>query len=152
MSVVANTNAEVDRILTALVWEPDAVQSGVELRKDGLGRYVLTRGSSCVTVEVEPLFGDHSWITVSSELLYGVTPTRELFEHLAINGAKYRWGALSASPTADSCVSIWLTYGLLGTHLDDNELRFAVSVMLAAADDEDDDLQRHFGGHTHRGG
>ena len=119
--------------------------NGVTLEKDG--DFSLRNGSARSFVRVwsrENL--DRVIVTVTVPLLFGVSPTPELFRHLAFHADDYIFGHLSAVEADNGTVTIMFTHALLGDFLDEPELTSAVVGLLGVADDLDDELMAQFGG------
>lgn len=136
MSVVATTKEKVQRIL------PDLGNPML----DSQGRLSLQCGSARIFVEVEELGSDQSWVRLTCPLLQEITPSPALFEYVAMNADRFKYGALSATKDDQGQVHLWMTHGLLGTYLDPDELKIAVSLLVQSADELDDELKARFGG------
>ncbi len=82
---------------------------------------------------------------VTAPILFGVTPTPELFEYIATNADNWMFGHLSAFRD-EGTITIFMTHTLLGDYLDPEELRSAAFGIGFSANDLDDELQSRFGG------
>jgi hypothetical protein len=122
-----------------------AQNAELEMHDEG-GIISVPRGSTEVFVLIEEILDGHSWIVLTSPLLRDVSPSAAMFEYVALQADRFRWGHLSARRHEDGTVSLWLTYGLLGTYLHEDELKLALETLARAADEVDDVLQRRFGG------
>ena len=85
----------------------------------------------------------HVW----SPVLVGLKPTADLFEWVATEGQKYRYGGFLISPIQGTDeVQLIFRYSLPGDALDPGELKNSLFIVAGTADDEDDKLQKIFGG------
>lgn len=138
MASVAETKERVQRFLTQLA----------AVNIDENGRYSIRHESARVFVEVEEFGDDQTWVRIVCPLLYGVTLSPELYEYVALHSDDYKYGILSVrlDPEAEGKGAIFLTYGLLGTTLDPDELKMAVGMLVTTGNNLDDELKTKFDG------
>lgn len=112
--------------------------------------FTLRQGSARAFIEIEAtddsLAHAPAFVRITVPLLQQVTETQELHRHIAFNAGSNRYGSLALRSDSEHGTCIYFMHTLLGNYLDDDELGYAVSEMLAAADDLDDELQQKFGG------
>jgi len=138
MTSVAETKERVQRFLTQLA----------SVNIDEHGRYSIQHESARVFVEVEEFGDEQTWVRITCPLLFGVTFTPEVYEYVALHSDDYKYGILGLrpDPDAEGTGGIFLTYGLLGTTLDPDELKLAVGMLVTTGNDLDDELKEKFGG------
>lgn len=104
-------------------------------------------GSVHVFLKCRTYGEEDTLVTINVPLLYGVTPTPELFRHVALHADGWYFGHLSVSqPEGEDRVKLWLSHALLGDYLDVEELKAAVAAVANTADGLDDELRASFGG------
>jgi hypothetical protein len=116
---------------------------------DRPGLFFVDAGSTTVKVIISQAADQPDgpvWINVMAGLLFGASPTPELFKHTALHADDYRMEHLSAFENDEGLIDIWFTHDLLGDFLDEDELGFAVGGVAGRGDELDDELQRQFGG------
>ena len=138
MASVADTKERVQRFLTQIA----------SVNIDEHGRYSIRHESARVFVEVEEFGADQTWVRIVCPLLFDVTFTPALHEYIALHSDDYKYGILSLrpDPEAQGKGAIFLTYGLLGTTLDPDELKLAVGMLVSTGNQLDDELKTQFGG------
>lgn len=138
MANLADTKERVQRFLTQLA----------SVNIDEHGRYSIRHESARVFVEVEEFGDDQTWVRIVCPLLYQVTLSPELYEYVALHSDDYKYGILSVrlDPENEGKGAIFLTYGLLGTTLDPDELKLAVGMLVTTGNNLDDELKAKFGG------
>ncbi|MDR3360654.1 MAG: YbjN domain-containing protein [Bifidobacteriaceae bacterium] len=85
------------------------------------------------------------YVSIFVPVLTKVTETPELHRWLAYQGTDV-YSRYFLRQDGQGTVAVFLTHMLLGDHLDEAELAYAVSWILGTADKADDELQRRFGG------
>ena len=86
------------------------------------------------------------YISFLCPLLFGLQPSPELYEHVALHADDYLFGHLSAFKNDDGSVTLFFSHHILGDFLDEEELKSAIYMVLSTANDLDDELQQRFGG------
>lgn len=110
------------------------------------GDFSLRHESARVFVSAgSPKSADWTFASVWSPFLFGVKPTPELFEYVALHTDDTIFGHLYAHRTEDG-VTLGFSQRLLGDYLDEEELTHAVVAVVTTANDLDDELQAKFGG------
>ena len=145
MASIEQTMMKVQRILTG----PMGLR--VTLDKDRF-RVSFEGSSTALMVRVAELGkgsdGEgRTVVLVESPILFGVTPTPELFEWVARNGGSRWFGHIEVHDIKGSDnINLFFTHTLLGDFLDHPELETAMFGVLQVADEWDDQLQARFGG------
>ena len=116
----------------------------VEITEDGA--MTFRNGSARFFIRVAE-HADSTMIAIFCPLVFKLTPSLELYKHIALHADDYIFGHLSAVET-DEGIRVDLTHTLLGDYLDEEELHWAVGAMANAADDLDDKFVTQFGGHV----
>jgi len=135
--------ARVESVLTS---EAGQVRFGqVRLAQPEDGDFFLRNQSAAIFVKCWSMRDDGlMYVTVKSPVLFGVKPTPELFEHIALNGDVIL-GHLTAVER-DDLIDLYLWHTLVGDDLNERELFEVVGVVGALANTLDDDLKERFGG------
>lgn len=134
---VAVTQHRVQRMLTEVFGPVKLLQSGGML---------ITYESAAVIVEVHE-FLEHTVVKAFAPMLREVPLTDELCRWVAVDGQN-RWFArarLYVDDDARTC-SVAIEADVLGDTIDPDELKVAVTSVLVAANELDDELQQRFGG------
>ena len=141
MSSVLNVKDKVQRYLLDLGVRPEVTEDG---------GWTFRNGSARVFVRVrEQQLGDDSsrtLVDLSAPVLFGVSPTPELWEYVALNADNWIFGHLWAAKDDDGNVTLILSHRLLGDFLDPEELKSAVAGLAITAEEVDDKLAEQFGG------
>jgi hypothetical protein len=104
-------------------------------------------GSARVFISVVPWGDDGSVVMLNSWVLLNVPRSPELFERLAFANQGHPFTSFYADENDDpKLVDIGCRASILGTFLDEAELKIAAVAMSADADRMDDELQAEFGG------
>jgi T3SS (YopN, CesT) and YbjN peptide-binding chaperone 1 len=111
------------------------------------GSFTFQSGSARVFVRCLRWGKNSTLVNVYAPVLYEVTPSPELYEHIATHADDYVFGHLSAAPQTEGTVTVMFTHTLLGDFLDPDELKQAVVGVVATSDGIDDELKAKFGGH-----
>jgi hypothetical protein len=85
-------------------------------------------------------------VLVTAPILWGVSPTPDLFEWVAREGGSRWLGHVEVQDSDDGKVNLIFSHTLLGDTLDQPELETAVWGLLTVADTWDDELKAKFGG------
>ncbi len=145
MATVEQTMMRVQRILTGPM--------GLKVMLDG-DRFQLSfhDASTYVTIMVKEWGANvdgepRTVVLVTVPILWGVTPTPELFEWVAREGGSRWFGHVEVHGSQDEGkVNVIYAHTLLGDFLDHPELDATVWSLLSTADTWDDELQPKFGG------
>ncbi len=118
--------------------------------------YVMKWGSSYVQVNiVGPAWNpstekeDAYWVNVAAPLLFQVNGSSELYEYIATSHLGSGAGlslALYEVENSNGLYNLFLETSILANYLDEDELVNLVVICGLAADRNDDDLARMFGG------
>jgi hypothetical protein len=146
MATVDQTMMKVQRLLTG----PMKLQ--IQLMGDFI-RVTFTDSSTAVhlrivdwgkSAEGEP----RTLVRISAPVLYNVKPAPELYQYLLREAPQKWFGTYMVADDAEHagnvCVSVIHT--LLGDYLDEEELSAGMFGVLWAADEQDDIMQKRFGG------
>lgn len=128
---------KVQRYLT------DDFLNKVEIDNDG--DFTARHGSARIFINVSDWGDDETLVRILVPLLREVSPTNELFRHVAYHSHDFHFGRLGLVDRGDTC-EILFTHTLLGDFIDPEELKSAVGGMLMTAEDLDNELQQKFGG------
>lgn len=109
---------------------------------DALPTFALVLGSAMVTVTVLPWGQDDAVVMVRSYVIFGAELTRELLHYLLLENFDFRFGAFGIDKDGD----IFFGHNIVGSTLDENELRASVLAVVSTADEYDDKIQQRFGG------
>jgi hypothetical protein len=85
-------------------------------------------------------------VLVNAPILWGVSPTPEVFEWVARKGGSRWLGHVEVHDADDGKVNLIFSHTLLGDTLDQPELETAIWGLLTVADTWDDELKAKFGG------
>jgi hypothetical protein len=128
----------VQRLLTDIV-------GTVQIDRDG--DFTFEYESTRVFVGVHPWEGqDLTIVRVSSIPVWEMKGSPELFERVATEAGKLRFGALSLFKRDDGLYNLNLAHNLIGDTLDPDELKTAVLAVTFTSDDLDDEYSASFGG------
>lgn len=146
MATVDQTMIKVQRLLTG----PMGLQ--IQLMGEVI-RVTFTDSSTAVHLRVidwgktkdgEP----QTLVRISAPVLYGVKPTPELYQYL-VREAPTKWFAsFTVADDANNAgmLVVSMAHTLLGDYLDEMELSATMFGVLGAADEQDDIIQKRFGG------
>jgi hypothetical protein len=89
-----------------------------------------------------------SLVRISAPVLYNVKPAPELYQYLMREAPQKWFGSYTVADDADhpGMVSVSVVHTLLGDYLDEEELGAGMYGVLWAADEQDDVMQKRFGG------
>ena len=111
------------------------------------GGYTFRHGSTRCFVRVDALGESDTIVHIDIPVLLDVVPTDDLYRYVATQS--YKFGALVVTaPDEHGKVRVVLRHVLLGTHLDAQELRVAVRLMVLMVDKMDATVQAIYGGRT----
>lgn len=102
--------------------------------------FTLRRGSSRVDVAVAAV-GDQTVIAVYATVASGVEPSQELYEYLLTHNAGSVFGAFGIVDR-----DVLFQHSLVGETVDKQELRTSIAAVVDAADEQDEEITRRFGG------
>ncbi len=145
MATVEQTMMRVQRILTGpmglkVMLDGDRFRLSFDDTSTYLTLWVKDWGASD---DGEP----RTVVLVTAPILWGVTPTSELFEWVAREGGSRWFGHVEVHPSnEEGKVDLIFSHTLLGDVLDQPELEAAMWALLSTADTWDDELQPRFGG------
>lgn len=145
MATVEQTMMKVQRILTGPM--------GLKVMLDGdRFRVTFQDASTALSILVKELGSDdegnpRTVVLVTAPILWGVTPTPELFEWVAREGGSRWFGHVEVHDSSEAGkVDLMFSHTLLGDFLDQGELETAMWALLSTADTWDDQLLPRFGG------
>ena len=146
MATVDQTMIKVQRLLTG------PMNLRIQMMRDFI-RVTFTDVSTAVHLRVvdwgktkdgEP----QTLVRISAPILYNVDPNPALYEYLLREAPQKWFGAYMVADDNDNkgklCVSV--VHTLLGDFLDEGELNAGMYGVLWAADEQDDIMQKRFGG------
>ena len=87
-------------------------------------------------------------VNIFALVLFGANVSNELYKWIATEGQDFDYGAFRVfidSENPKKC-NVQYQYRLAGDHLDPGELKGALAAVAFTADNEDDELQKKFGG------
>lgn len=113
------------------------------------GDVAVRYGSARVTVHTKVFDEDGSLVVVDAPLVRGVTPSPELFEHVATASPAEGLGHLCVERDDDGTATVHYRHSLLGEYLEGAELRMSVVAIALLGDRMDDELAERFGGTTY---
>ena len=140
MSEVLNVKDKVQRYLLDLGVRPEVTEDG---------GWTFRTGSARVFVRVREQTGEDSsrtLVELTAPVLFGVTPSAELWEYVALSADNWVFGHLWAAKQDEDDVTLLLSHRLLGDYLDPEELKSAVAGLAISAEEIDDQLADRFGG------
>ena len=87
-------------------------------------------------------------VNIFALVLFDANATNELFKWVATEGQDYDYGAFRVhiNPENPKKCNVQYQYRIAGDHLDPGELKGALAAVAFTADNEDDGLQKMFGG------
>ena len=95
----------------------------------------------------EPTDDHHVLVNLRAPVLFDVPITDELCRWIALEGTLWYFGTPVIFPDEEGKDgNLYVDHSLLGTFLDSDELKIAVTSVLGRADRLDDELQGRFGG------
>jgi len=122
-----------------------------DVRIDKDGDYAIPVGSTVGFVRVRGDEDEPVMVDVFAPMGRDVPASPELYEWVAIEGSKFKFGSVRLSTGTEAGThNVWFRYAVLGDYLDPDELKNAVSAVVSTADGEDDKLVARFGGTTFR--
>ncbi len=102
--------------------------------------FVLRRGSARIDVTVAAV-GEQAVVAVYATVVSGIEPSQKLYEHLLTYNAGSVFGAFAVADR-----DVLFQHSLVGETVDKLELRTAISAVVEAADEQDEEITRRFGG------
>lgn len=132
---VALVKEKVQRYLTDML-------GSVTIDRDG--DFAIRYGSAQLFVRVSA-FGEGSIANVFAPTNSEVPASPELYRYVAEINRNYVFGKFSTRES-EGKVTVSLTHALLGEYLDPDELKSALGLLAALADEVDDDIKSKFGG------
>ena len=140
MPTVEDVTQKVQRILA----------KNFSVRLGGDGGYFLDGGSTTCKVSCQqfgPAEAESVLVLLETPILYEVPITDELCRWIALEGTLWYFGTPLIFPDEEGKDgNLYVDHSLLGTFLDSDELKIAVTSVLGRADRLDDELQGRFGG------
>jgi hypothetical protein len=146
MATVDQTMIKVQRLLTG------PMNLRIQMMGDFI-RVTFTDVSTAVHLRVidwgktkdgEP----QSLVRISAPILYNVKPAPELYEYLCREAPQKWFGSYTVADDNDNkgMLVVSVVHTLLGDFLDEGELNAGMYGVLWAADEQDDIMQKRFGG------
>jgi hypothetical protein len=129
--------SKVQRILTDML-------GSVTVGADGI--IILHNGSTAGIVDVVDWGDGDTIVKITSPMLSNVRLTPEVYEWVATEGQNKWFAHARVARESETHGRILWEYDLLGNSLDPDELKHAVSAVMVGADEQDDELQKRFGG------
>lgn len=88
-----------------------------------------------------------TYVQVWAPVIVGLSPTEALFKWVATEGQEYKFGGFRVTPMNNpEDVQLIFSHSLAGDTLDPGELKNALLAVSWTADEEDEKLQKLFGG------
>lgn len=113
-------------------------------RVDSDGDFFVTYQSAVVFVRVRDWMDSGTVVKIFSHVLRDIKVTPEVYKWVATNSINPMFGAFGLAEGDHP--TILLSHNLLGDSLDPDELLNAVAAVAIMADEQDDKLQKMFGG------
>lgn len=140
-----NTNSASGAKLGAMLKE---AFPGVEFFQEGDGHFAIREDSVAVSIFINKDFGDGTnVVSVVGLTLFGARDVDGLYRHLMVNtetGIQAHWEVEPAEATGT--VNVMVVQNLLLETLDVLELQVAVGGVVDSANNNDENLQKLFGG------
>jgi hypothetical protein len=114
---------------------------------DSDGDYTFRDGSARLFVSVDAI-KDSTFVHVYAILAKDVPEMADVYEFVATKAGSYRYGSLFVRKQPDGLLRVIFDHSLLGDFLDPDELKIAVSLIAATADELDTEIVDRFGGET----
>jgi len=141
MSSVLNVKDKVQRYLLDLGVRPEVTDDGGWTFRNGSARTFVR-----VREQERSDESSRTLVDISAPVLFGASPTPELWEYVALNADNWIFGHLWAAKDDEGTVTLILSHRLLGDFLDPEELKSAVAGLAISAEEVDDELAQRFGG------
>lgn len=114
------------------------------------GTYLIQHGPTYSSIELYDTDpeddGRPVMVRISITVLNKLSPSPELYEHVAHRWHRRYYGRWVLAEDDDGTLNLGLVHYLLGDYLDEDELIYAATTMVHLAEDLDVELQTTFGG------
>lgn len=115
----------------------------VEVDRDG--DFSFPHESTRVFIGVRPFGAEGTVVVIDAPVVFGATPSPELYEWIALHANDYVLGHLGCE-LRDDGVLVLVSHRLLGDYMDPEELLRAVSAVAGTANRLDEEVMVLFGG------